>query len=80
MLGFSKKEGEDKTSDGRPGDGWTRYGVDKAHPPLLTEETIRGIGTRVFEQRYTADRMAAVAGLSFLQMGRTAGQCLCPPR
>ena len=59
MLGFSKTERDD----------WTRYGVDKAHPPLLTEEAIRGIGTRVFEQRYTADRMAAVAGLSFLRWG-----------
>ena len=64
MLAFSKMKGEDKT-----GDGWTRYGVDKKHPPLLTEEAIRGIGTRVFEQRYTADRMAAVAGLSFLRWG-----------
>ena len=43
--------------------------MDKEHPPLLTEEAIRGIGTRVFEQRYTADRMAAVAGLSFLRWG-----------
>ena len=59
MLGFSKLERDD----------WTRYGVDKEHPPLLTEEAIRGIGTRVFEQRYTADRMAAVAGLSFLRWG-----------
>ena len=59
MLGFSKLERND----------WTRYGIDKEHPPLLTEEAIRGIGTRVFEQRYTADRMAAVAGLSFLRWG-----------
>jgi len=51
------------------GDGWVRYGVSKSRPPLLTEETIRGIGTRVFEQRYTADRIAAVAGLGFLRWG-----------
>ena len=36
---------------------------------MLTEETIRSIGTRVFEQRYTADRIAAVAGLGFLRWG-----------
>ena len=36
---------------------------------MLTEETIRSIGTRIFEQRYTADRIAAVAGLGFLRWG-----------
>jgi hypothetical protein len=47
MLAFSKMKGEDKT-----GDGWTRYGVNKKHPPLLTEEAIRGIGTLVFESAH----------------------------
>ncbi|MGO9100773.1 MAG: helicase-related protein, partial [Mycobacterium sp.] len=56
MLQFSTKIG----------DNWIRYGVSKSKPPLLTEETIRTIGTRVFEQRYTADRITAVAGLGFL--------------
>lgn len=50
-------------------DNWVRYGVSKSRPPLLTEETIRSIGTRVFEQRYTADRIAALAGLGFLRWG-----------
>jgi ATP-dependent helicase HepA len=59
MLQFSTRNGDD----------WVRYGVSKARPPLLTEETIRSIGTRVFEQRYTADRIAAVAGLGFLRWG-----------
>ena len=61
-------EGEDKTArqpvTAGPVTGWS-----KSQPPLLTEETIRSIGTRVFEQRYTADRIAAVAGLSFLRWG-----------
>ena len=59
MLQFSTKTG----------DGWIRYGVSKSKPPLLTEESIRSIGTRVFEQRYTADRIEAVAGLGFLRWG-----------
>ncbi len=70
MLQFSVHRGEDGARDGRAGDRWTRYGVSKSRPPLLTEETIRRrIGTRVFDQRYTADRMAAVAGLGFLRWG-----------
>jgi hypothetical protein len=69
MLQFSAYRGEDRTDDGQAGDRWTRYGVSKSRPPLLTEETIRNIGTQVFEQRYTADRMAAVAGLGFLRWG-----------
>ena len=70
MLQFSVHRGEDETRDGRAGDRWTRYGVSKSRPPLLTEETIRrSIGMRVFDQRYTADRMAAVAGLGFLRWG-----------
>ena len=70
MLQFSVHRGEDETRDGQAGDRWTRYGVSKSRPPLLTEETIRrSIGTRVFDQRYTADRMAAVAGLGFLRWG-----------
>jgi ATP-dependent helicase HepA len=59
MLQFSTKTG----------DGWIRYGVSKSRPPLLTEEDIRSIGTRVLEQRYTADRIEAVAGLGFLRWG-----------
>jgi ATP-dependent helicase HepA len=69
MLRFSAYRGEDNTADGRAGDRWIRYGVSKTKPPLLTEETIRNIGTQIFEQRYTADRMAAVAGLGFLRWG-----------
>jgi ATP-dependent helicase HepA len=59
MLQFSTKIGDD----------WIRYGVSKSKPPLLTEETIRTIGTGVFEQRYTADRIAAETGLGFLRWG-----------
>jgi ATP-dependent helicase HepA len=69
MLQFSAYRGEDRTADGRLGDRWTRYGVSKSRPPLLTEETIIRLGTRMFEQRYTADRMAAVGGLGFLRWG-----------
>jgi ATP-dependent helicase HepA len=69
MLQFSAYRGEERIADGRAGDRWTRYGVSKRTPPLLTEETIRHIGTQVFEQRYTADRMAAVTGLGFLRWG-----------
>ncbi|MGC4957774.1 protein DpdE [Actinomadura citrea] len=51
------------------GDDSIRFGVSKSKPPLLTEDCVQSIGTRVFEQSYTADRIAAEAGLGFLRWG-----------
>jgi ATP-dependent helicase HepA len=59
MLGFSVSYGDD----------YVRFGVRKSKPPLLTEADVRGIGTRVFEQGYTADRITAASGLGFLRWG-----------
>ncbi|MER5325503.1 protein DpdE [Streptosporangium roseum] len=52
-----------------PEDDYVRFGVSKSNPPLLTEDYMRAIGTQVFEQRYTADRITAEAGLGFLRWG-----------
>jgi ATP-dependent helicase HepA len=51
------------------GDGYVRFGINKAQPPLLTEACVQSIGPRVFEHRYTTDRIAAEAGLGFLRWG-----------
>jgi ATP-dependent helicase HepA len=51
------------------GDDYVRFGVSKSKPPLLTEACVQDIGTRVFEQGYTADRITAGAGLGFLRWG-----------
>src|SRR5262249_41931392 len=50
-------------------DGYVRFGISKREPPLLTEACVQSIGPQVFEHRYTADRIAAVAGLGFLRWG-----------
>ena len=51
------------------GDGYVRFGVSKAKPPLLTEACVRAVGPRVFELGYTADRIMAGSGLGFLRWG-----------
>ena len=51
------------------GDDYVRFGVSKSKPPLLTEACVRDIGTRVLEQKYTADRITAATGLGFLRWG-----------
>ncbi|MFI6603531.1 protein DpdE [Nonomuraea sp. NPDC050536] len=52
-----------------PEDDHVRFGVSRSSPPLLTEDAVSAIGTQVFEQRYTADRITAEAGLGFLRWG-----------
>jgi hypothetical protein len=59
MLGFSVSRG----------DGYVRFGVSKAKPPLLTEASVQAIGPRVFDLRYTSDRIMASSGLGFLRWG-----------
>ena len=51
------------------GDGYVRFGVSKAKPPLLTETCVRAVGPRVFDLVYTADRIMAGSGLGFLRWG-----------
>jgi ATP-dependent helicase HepA len=50
-------------------DDRVRFGVNKSNPPLLTEKSVRDIGTHLFEQAYTADRIAAAEGQGFLRWG-----------
>jgi ATP-dependent helicase HepA len=50
-------------------DSYVRFGINKREPPLLTEACVQSIGPQVFEHRYTADRIAAEAGLGFLRWG-----------
>ena len=59
MLGFSAVRG----------DGYTRFGVSKARPPLLTEDCVQAVGPRAFDLVYTADRIMAGSGLGFLRWG-----------
>lgn len=59
MLGF--KLDHDETT--------IRFEVGKKHPPLLTQAALRAIGTHVFTQSYTADRIEAAGGRGFLRWG-----------
>ncbi|MFD1547341.1 protein DpdE [Nonomuraea guangzhouensis] len=52
-----------------PEDDYVRFGVSKSNPPLLTEDCVRAIGTQVFKQGYTSDRITAESGLGFLRWG-----------
>jgi ATP-dependent helicase HepA len=51
------------------GDGYVRFGVSKARPPLMTEDRVRAAGPRAFDLVYTADRIMAGSGLGFLRWG-----------
>jgi ATP-dependent helicase HepA len=51
------------------GDGYVRFGVSKARPPLLTEASVQAVGPRAFDLVYTADRIMAGSGLGFLRWG-----------
>jgi ATP-dependent helicase HepA len=51
------------------GDEYIRFGVSKAHPPLLTEASVQAVGARAFDLVYTADRIMAGSGLGFLRWG-----------
>ncbi len=59
MLRFSAVQGDD----------YVRFGVSKAHPPLLTEAEVQAIGPRAFDLVYTTDRIMAGSGLGFLRWG-----------
>lgn len=50
-------------------DNHIRFGVSASKPPLLTEASVRAVGTQVFKQVYTADRIAAAEGRGFLRWG-----------
>lgn len=51
------------------GDGYVRFGVSKAHPPLLPEACVQTVGPRALDLVYTADRIMAGSGLGFLRWG-----------
>lgn len=51
------------------GDDELRFRVDERNPPLLSRPEVRTIGPTVFQQAYTADRIAASEGRGFLRWG-----------
>lgn len=59
MLKFQVAYGEDDL----------RFRVDERNPPLLSRPEVRTIGPTVFQQAYTADRIAASEGRGFLRWG-----------
>jgi ATP-dependent helicase HepA len=51
------------------GNGYVRFGVSKARPPLVTEACVQAVGPRALNLVYTADRILASSGLGFLRWG-----------
>ncbi|WP_197289799.1 protein DpdE [Saccharothrix sp. NRRL B-16348] len=46
-----------------------RFAAGEKQPPLLTKAALRALGTQIFAQPYTADRMEAAEGRGFLRWG-----------